>query len=1609
MIYKIKKYILGLILVVFSVIAFAQLPEAPNTLITENPEKEVTTVDAPKNREHAEMNITVNKILIKEKEGISLSDGRAIVFLNDENEEEKINLAEDEVFYVTDSLENFPDISTVNGKRTISNLKRVKESAVGNGVIVKDYGDFLLLEGKNLKASLYMGAVNKKDGTVSKMWKIEESKNYKVKELIGIREDSSKVDFDISTEKELKSGLENNRVKFYRTNNSILRRKRSLNSNNFSTEVKYKYTPRMYSSARGFTIDYLEVEATTGNEDILMLDKNSNLLWKVEKVVNMRDIIDDGNNDSTQYANVRKDNIVRVSEEGGKYYIWIGNYREANRSTGGSSEYGGYNFSITNASKTIETTFEFSNTSSNTNSGSIQYGLFMDTNPKVKIIGNTEGDVLDRDSWIGSHYRVLPGFTPVDRILPSLAEYNLVWPKSLQTNPKDSLYGWCLAMKIRYEIPADLYNEIMIGKYNYLKNIKAVKVFTRKWFTDPSVDTSTEREIISVGEMQAKILPYLEDEFDFANKYSDEKREITSKSFSDTSKYFTIEDNSKIEIKDASGSSVTKNISDLKTTPLEIFNGVELSVVQENSRNTFKVKKLEKSYINERKIMSIYDPTGVLRYEYGLMVTDLGNSGNGSATINLNSPVYHKFSIKEGKEATTLEKEDSVGSDSQTVGNLSGTVGSLSSILTGRLRFSGSNPKPNSADDVSTSSLWKGPRYTGANIEANLSFNGESNTKKIYLELLNWNGNAETLNVNFNSPIYGQSLKLLIPAFDGKIYLNRDNVTSGVNYDEGTYTVSLSDYTSGNLGNFDINLKDYSIKAVARQSDNLASKFALRVPKTIVLKMTDSADRIIDRTIKITATDKSGTGKNKYVQDDKYYYFYPTGDTSSMSINVALSGDLIVKENTLRTMAARNSIEKLTLTLNGTNLGLVTIGIVDDSNNFTASTNIIDNVDISIGNEVKKEEITFITESVGATKTSTNKFSGVNENLLLEIAGESVTASTVLNDGYIIPSSGIKVTYDRENEKFVFTKVGNTGYSKDISIGIHSGGVEGGPIVKEIKYTLKNTKTHEVTVKLANPVVGAKMPGATSYGAFTIADGNSAYYLDGSGDRIDSSKYEQFKLEVSGSVAPYETTDKIIIYKPNNTQEEISVSNDDNVISLVEIKGTNANLKVDFQKRKGKVEGLDVYLEEWNLAAETITFSVYYNNTLNKYNIVIPQYDGTVYFNNENSNGLIDLNEKILKEVEKEIINIGAGTVLTEVDIGTKDYDIGIFGSGSGGRGELGLTIPKKITAQVDNKNLNIETEIVKKLKECTIESDNENWHIYPKTPNNNLEEDNYLDIKLKLKISANNENIRRKARSVSTTTISRIEYTGSLISINAFTKNKQTPIVEKYLLTTENENYTEEFNMEDEVKGVKKEGINTVTISDEDYLEIYNQKDELKGVMYGSELKNTGWTMENTGLLLGYNGDTKKLSVTKIDGVKVSEVYKIKVKTSVIPIREIEISVKNDLTFAIVEGSKLDFGDFFAGDIKFAEALIKFTNPREANVSIALESETGEMTKVGATSPSQNQRVQLDSFWIREFDKTNPKEHSFKLGGRAVTTNSTEAGNYRGKIEVIITVHPKQ
>ena len=111
---RISFFIFGILLMLVSMVTSATPPKAPNQLITENPYKEVTTIEAKKNREHAEMNLTVNKIIPKEIEGILLKNGNIIVQLPEEEQLEKN-------YYITNSLDNISNRSSKKNKREVNN------------------------------------------------------------------------------------------------------------------------------------------------------------------------------------------------------------------------------------------------------------------------------------------------------------------------------------------------------------------------------------------------------------------------------------------------------------------------------------------------------------------------------------------------------------------------------------------------------------------------------------------------------------------------------------------------------------------------------------------------------------------------------------------------------------------------------------------------------------------------------------------------------------------------------------------------------------------------------------------------------------------------------------------------------------------------------------------------------------------------------------------------------------------------------------------------------------------------------------------------------------------------------------------------------------------------------------------------------------------------------------------------------------------------------------------------------------------------------------------------------------------------------------------------
>lgn len=108
--------------IVFSILMFicslSIYSDVPNEVITKNPKKEVTTVNSEKNRDHANMSITVNKINLIDIEGVEVD--KSIIFsLPQEKEQKKIK----DKYIVINSLDILNNyINPLKSKRNIENL-----------------------------------------------------------------------------------------------------------------------------------------------------------------------------------------------------------------------------------------------------------------------------------------------------------------------------------------------------------------------------------------------------------------------------------------------------------------------------------------------------------------------------------------------------------------------------------------------------------------------------------------------------------------------------------------------------------------------------------------------------------------------------------------------------------------------------------------------------------------------------------------------------------------------------------------------------------------------------------------------------------------------------------------------------------------------------------------------------------------------------------------------------------------------------------------------------------------------------------------------------------------------------------------------------------------------------------------------------------------------------------------------------------------------------------------------------------------------------------------------------------------------------------------------
>lgn len=159
---KISLVFIGFLLTLLTIVSFAEAPEAPNQLITENPYKEVKTVEANKNREHAEMKISVNKLNINEIEGIiNNSNEIEVNFYNLKKEEEYLK---ERKYKIYQNLEKLSDDIEMNKK----NMKISEEKIEGR---FKD--DILYIKNYNVEKNIYIVKFDtNQEKNIEKIWKI---------------------------------------------------------------------------------------------------------------------------------------------------------------------------------------------------------------------------------------------------------------------------------------------------------------------------------------------------------------------------------------------------------------------------------------------------------------------------------------------------------------------------------------------------------------------------------------------------------------------------------------------------------------------------------------------------------------------------------------------------------------------------------------------------------------------------------------------------------------------------------------------------------------------------------------------------------------------------------------------------------------------------------------------------------------------------------------------------------------------------------------------------------------------------------------------------------------------------------------------------------------------------------------------------------------------------------------------------------------------------------------------------------------------------------------------------------------------------------------------
>ena len=315
---KIKHFIYFILLLVSSIMIFSKPPQAPNKLVTENPKREVTTVEASKNREHAEMDITVKKLNLKSLISYKLSDLEFYIQLP-KNE----TLNQDEVYFVSKTVDDIPNISTVNGKKVFSNLEKFKNYNIKTKDFIYTHKDnFILIDRAPIGIKEFVvSKLNKTTGAIKQVYSSKDFKETPVEKISGVIEPgNTHVIFNLSEEILKELTTKGNRIEVGTTFNKIL--------------TTNKLERKTDKEALTYTIEAetsrLLVEDKEKLNEIKILVFNKDGIKKIYKGdIFLPSIETLSSGASLRYAAYRNPRMIGLSD--GNYLIQFGEFARGNR------------------------------------------------------------------------------------------------------------------------------------------------------------------------------------------------------------------------------------------------------------------------------------------------------------------------------------------------------------------------------------------------------------------------------------------------------------------------------------------------------------------------------------------------------------------------------------------------------------------------------------------------------------------------------------------------------------------------------------------------------------------------------------------------------------------------------------------------------------------------------------------------------------------------------------------------------------------------------------------------------------------------------------------------------------------------------------------------------------------------------------------------------------------------------------------------------------------------------------------------------------------------------------------------------------------------------